>query len=390
MRPFPSARLTDLIRLERRPVPVDPEGTYREIGVYSFGRGIFHKPPRIGADVGGKDLFLIREGDLIFQVTFAWEGAVALAGPADDGLHGSTRFPTFRTDPGLCLPGYLLRYFQTAEGRRQLLAISPGSAGRNRVLSVPRMSEVRVPLPPLREQRRIVDRVDALAAKVGQVQELRSAAGSASESLLAGALEAVLAGDGRGWACACLRDLVAVDDRLVDPRLPEYAQLPHVSGDNMESGSCKLLPCRSAEADGVISANYLFSPDAVLYSKIRPYLRKATLVDFKGLCSADIYPVKVVSDELDPRFLMWSLVAAPFTVYANRLSERTRMPKLNRKQLFSFTLAYPSISEQRRIVAHLDALQAKVDQLKQLQAGTSAGLDALMPSILDRAFKGEL
>ncbi len=49
-----------------------------------------------------------------------------------------------------------------------------------------------------------------------------------------------------------------------------------------------------------------------------------------------------------------------------------------------------AINEQRRIVTELDALQAKVDVLKKLQAETQAELDALLPSILDRAFKGEL
>ena len=49
-----------------------------------------------------------------------------------------------------------------------------------------------------------------------------------------------------------------------------------------------------------------------------------------------------------------------------------------------------SIAEQRRIVAELDALQAEVDALKRLQAETATELDALLPAVLDRAFKGEL
>ena len=53
-------------------------------------------------------------------------------------------------------------------------------------------------------------------------------------------------------------------------------------------------------------------------------------------------------------------------------------------------LPVPPLPEQRRIVAYLDDLQAKVDQLKTLQAQTAAELDALLPSILDRAFRGEL
>jgi type I restriction enzyme S subunit len=66
------------------------------------------------------------------------------------------------------------------------------------------------------------------------------------------------------------------------------------------------------------------------------------------------------------------------------------MPKLNRKQLFGFPFAHPPLPEQRRIVAHLDALQAKVDDLKKLQTETATELDALLPSILDKAFKGAL
>jgi type I restriction enzyme S subunit len=50
----------------------------------------------------------------------------------------------------------------------------------------------------------------------------------------------------------------------------------------------------------------------------------------------------------------------------------------------------PDLPAQRRIVAELDALQAEVDKLKALQAETAAELDALLPSILDKAFRGEL
>ena len=53
-------------------------------------------------------------------------------------------------------------------------------------------------------------------------------------------------------------------------------------------------------------------------------------------------------------------------------------------------IALPPLAEQRRIVAYMDALQTKVEAVKQHQAATGAALDALLPSILDRAFKGEL
>jgi type I restriction enzyme S subunit len=50
----------------------------------------------------------------------------------------------------------------------------------------------------------------------------------------------------------------------------------------------------------------------------------------------------------------------------------------------------PPLPEQRRIVAYLDDLQARVDALRALQAATAAELDALLPAVLDKAFRGEL
>lgn len=65
-------------------------------------------------------------------------------------------------------------------------------------------------------------------------------------------------------------------------------------------------------------------------------------------------------------------------------------PGLNLTNIRMLSLPFPSLAEQRRVVAELDALQAEVDALKRLQFETAAELDALLPAILDKAFKGEL
>lgn len=168
--------LGEILTLERRPVKLEPDKDYAEIGIYSYGRGIFHKQPRTGFEVGEKDLFLIKKGDFIFQITFAWEGAFGLASESEDGMYGSVRFPTFRVNEDVCYPPFLLNYFKIDDGRNQLIKISPGSAGRNRVLNTKRLPEILIPLPPLDEQRRIVERVEALAAGIAKAQSLREEA----------------------------------------------------------------------------------------------------------------------------------------------------------------------------------------------------------------------
>src|SRR2546427_7078268 len=166
MNKWPTVRLGELLRLERRPVKVEPQKLYQEIGIYCFGRSIFHKTPRTGFEVGDKDLFLMKQGDFILQVTFAWEGAIAIVSAAENGMYGSTRYPTFRVDASRCLPQFLLNYFKTEEGLQQLVKICPGSAGRNRVLSMKRLPEVIVPLPPLAVQRQVIERVEELTSLV--------------------------------------------------------------------------------------------------------------------------------------------------------------------------------------------------------------------------------
>src|SRR5437667_10239903 len=178
---WPRVSLGDLIRLDRRPVKVEPQKLYQEIGIYCFGRGIFHKTPRTGFEVGDKDLFFMKEGDFILQVTFAWEGAIAIVSAAEDGMYGSTRYPTFRVDESRCVPQFLLNYFKTEQGLQQLVKICPGSAGRNRVLSIKRIPEILVPLPPLAEQRRVVSRIEGLGAKIECAHELRRQAAEEAE-----------------------------------------------------------------------------------------------------------------------------------------------------------------------------------------------------------------
>ena len=97
-----------------------------------------------------------------------------------------------------------------------------------------------------------------------------------------------------------------------------------------------------------------------------------------------------VNDRLDPRFAMF-LLAAPSN--QERMAghvKGTSYVGINLKEVRTLRLPLPPLPEQRRIVAELDALQAEVDALKRLQAETAAELDALLPAILDRAFKGEL
>jgi restriction endonuclease S subunit len=170
MKSWPRLPLAEVAPIVRRPVVINPEQTYPELGIRSFGKGAFHKPALSGAEVGSKRLFEIHPGDLIFSNIFAWEGAVAVASPDDKNRFGSHRFITCMVDPSRAMARFLQGYLTASdEGLEQIRRASPGGAGRNRTLGIEKLGRILVPVPPLEVQQALIARLDALAEKTRQV-----------------------------------------------------------------------------------------------------------------------------------------------------------------------------------------------------------------------------
>lgn len=165
----PLRPMAEVAPLVRRPVEVEPDKTYMELGVRSFGRGTFHKPGLSGMEVGSKKLFTIEFGDLVFNIVFAWEGAVAIAKPEDDGRVGSHRFLTCVTNPDQVAAEFLLFYFRTTEGLQKLGEASPGGAGRNRTLGLKKLEVIEVPVPPI-ETQHWFSRIQAKAQEIRSIR----------------------------------------------------------------------------------------------------------------------------------------------------------------------------------------------------------------------------
>jgi len=167
----PHARMGDIAPLVRRPVTIDPDAIYPELGVRSFGRGLFAKPNVTGSELTWQSLFRIEEGDLVFSNIKAWEGAFAVAEAEHHGKHGSHRYLTCVPDAARATPGFLHHYLQSEEGLDQIGRASPGSADRNRTFAQKRMEAITIPIPPLDAQRWFDSLQDrARAARAAQTE----------------------------------------------------------------------------------------------------------------------------------------------------------------------------------------------------------------------------
>jgi len=148
----PRHPLAEVAPLERRAVEITPEGEYLELGVRSFGHGAFHKDRLYGSDLTWQKLFLVRTGDIVISNIKAWEGAIAVAGPEDDGRVGSHRYLTLAPVKGRAAAEFICYYLLTAEGLTAIGKASPGSADRNRTLGQKALQSIEVPVPAFTRQ----------------------------------------------------------------------------------------------------------------------------------------------------------------------------------------------------------------------------------------------
>lgn len=148
----PRVAMGEIAPLVRRPVEIDPDASYPELGVRSFGKGLFIKPDLVGSELTWQSLYRIEAGDLVFSNIKAWEGAFAVAEREHHGKHGSHRYLTCVPDANRATAHFLWYYLQSEEGIYQVGKASAGSADRNRTLATKRLQAIKVPVPSLDAQ----------------------------------------------------------------------------------------------------------------------------------------------------------------------------------------------------------------------------------------------
>lgn len=186
----PLRPMTEVAPLVRRPVEVDPAGSYPELGARSFGRGLFHKPTLQGSELTWQKLFRIEEGDLVFSNIKAWEGAFAVAGSNDHGRVGSHRYLTCVPVAEVMSSNFIYFYLQTRDGLEKVQAASPGSADRNRTLGQSRLEAITVPAPEFAVQLWF----NRLQAKAQEIKSIRKRTAEDVDALMPALLHEIFKG----------------------------------------------------------------------------------------------------------------------------------------------------------------------------------------------------
>ncbi|MBM6871162.1 hypothetical protein, partial [Pseudoflavonifractor phocaeensis] len=143
-------KFNDILEKYEDPVATPHDG-YERLGVRSHAKGTFHSYVAPGAELETAQMHRVAANKMLFNITFAWEHAVAITDEMDAGKLVSHRFPQFSFNPEMSP-----KFFKYVISNHLWLS-SPGGAGRNRVLNIPEMLKYQTYLPEKSEQELLAD-----------------------------------------------------------------------------------------------------------------------------------------------------------------------------------------------------------------------------------------
>lgn len=391
---WPTVPLGDLLRRSERTVLLHPETTYREVTVRMNGKGVVERRQIQGIEIASDRRYEASVGQFIISRIDARNGASGLIPDELDGAVVTNDFPLFDVAKDRLEPAFLNWMSKTASFVDLCKRASEGTTNRVR-LSEDRFKALEIALPSPCEQRRIVARIEELAAKVEEAWQLGELTRTGTKALTTSAAALVLDKLARSTPKCALRSVVAIRGGGTPSKdAPHFwdGKIPWITPKDMKRRALSDAIDHITETATTNSSAKLIDPGAVL-------------VVVRGMILAHTFPAAVLQASAtinqdmkalipDKRLLPEYLCAVLWTwnprvlELVDRSGHDTR--KLNTDKLLAFEIPVPSIQEQKCIVAELDVLQAKVDSVKTLQTEAAAELDAMLPAILDKAFKGAL
>lgn len=438
-------RLGHLLAPVERPESVDPSRTYRLLGARWYAQGLFVKDEKSGQNIKANILYRVKTGDFVYNRLFAWKGSFAIAGDEADECYVSNEFPCFAVNRERLDPSYLKWWFSRESTWLRALGLSSGATptSRNR-LKEQHLLGLGIPLPPLTEQRRIVARIEELAEKVREAQSLRESAVEEMDAHWPATLKRAFDGtfarrvaakvtapellkrsatlhvgyqasnnnnayphkpqvlEGgpytlpAGW---CWTTLGSVLTHMVDcvNDTPNFAEvdtgLIGLKTNNIRPYRLDLTRRWFVTPEDFVTWNRRTTPQAgdFVLTREAPVGHACLIPDGVSVCLTQrLMLLRAENRTIQSRYLLHFLNSPCFTDQIAVSGRGQTHPHIRVGDAPHFLLPLAPLEHQIEIVAELDALQSKLDSVNALQSETAAELDAMLPAILDKAFKGEL
>jgi type I restriction enzyme, S subunit len=391
---WPKVKLGDVLRHRKEYITIDDVTNYKRPRVQLHVQGIVLRDDVPGALIKTKTQQVCRAGEFLVAEIDAKVGGFGIVPESLAGSIVSSHYFLFVVDETKLDRRFLDFFIRTPTFREQVAAQGSTNYAAIRPAHV---LGYEISLPPLAEQRRVVARIEALAAQIHDARTLRHQATEEAEALVANQIKVLFeCGQESGWRIGKLGDYV-VDDCYgsSEKTHDDSSGTPVLRMGNIQNGQLDLRNLKYLHIAEKDCAKLVLKRGDIVVNRTNSaeLVGKCAVFNEERDFAYASYLIRLRLDTVkaDPR-LVASFINSP-AGRAYMFSERKQMTgqaNVNATKLKALPIALPPLPEQHRIVAEVDALQAEVDALKRLQAETAAELDALLPAIFDRAFKGVL
>jgi len=361
-----------------------PDVEYRLLGMRSKIGGPFVRETKRGDEISAQKLNRVQSSDFIYSRLFAWQGSFGLIPEEMDGCYVSNEFPIFKLDDSRIDPRYLVYWFGLPHVQKLVEADCTGSTpGTRNRYKEEYFKALQIDLPPIEEQRRIVAKIESLVARIDEAKQLREEIQADAQAMLRSAFQQVI----EGVEYRPMAEVAPIVRRKVEIEMDgEYPELgvrsfgkgtfhkPVLNG--MDVGSKKLY---RIEPGDLVLSNVFAWEGAIAVAK----------PEDAGRVGSHRFITCVAQDGIStPEFLCFYLLTDEGIKKVREASPggAGRNRTLGLKKLEKIEVPVPDYDKQ----LWFNRLQAQVAAIQNAQAGNQVELDALLPAILDRAFKGSL
>lgn len=381
---WPLVPLAQLMKSTSREARVEQDKEYALLGARWYAKGLYTKAVKAGNDIKASKLYRVQAGDFVYNRLFAWKGSFAVASPENDGCFVSNEFPCFAVDSERLIPELLWFYFTREESWNRAFGLSTGAtpSSRNRLKEASLLA-MTIPLPPMEEQRKLVAKINRLVGCIEEVAKTRRVIQDEARAILRSTFaRAIVQAPKRRFAdvAPLIRRRVEV---IAEGTYPELGIRSFGKGtfhkpslDSIEVGTKKLY---RIDAGDLVFNNVFAWEGAIAVAQPEDSGRVGshrfiTCTPLAGVAIAEF----LCFFFLTPEGLEMIGRASPGGAGRNRT--------LGLEKLAQVEVPVPAIDQQIRF----GRLLQNVNQMLALQQAASAKLNYLLPSILDRAFKGAL
>lgn len=394
---WPTVHLGKTLTRRKEEVLVDDLDTYKRLTVRLNGKGIVVRDELEGSRIGTKRQFRVRQGQLLLSKIDARNGAFGIVPSEADGAVITGNFWAFDIDERRVEPRFFYYLTTTPSFVDFCVRSSEGTTNR-RYLQEPVFLAQPVALPMLHEQRRIVALLDELAALIGEAQELRAKAREEAEALPFEAFHDLASrGIANGWAPQPLSEVCEINpSRKGRTNYSDDMQVSFVPMSAVDHATGSIAWPEARSFWEVKKGYKWFLEGDVIFARITPCMQNGKsaiargLINRVGFGSTEFHVLRP-REKVTAEWIHCIVRQPSFRRDAGASFKGSAgQQRVPRAFLESYEVPVPSLDEQMRIVAYVDSLHAQVDEVTALQDATQVELDALLPAVLDRAFKGEL